>query len=80
MPGVTVASSPDKYEWTATYNLQFDSLPFKLYRPNLEVHADSGDIAFCVCIVCKTQQEARLPDAGVACQACKLLRRSISAH
>lgn len=30
-----------------------------------EVHTDSGDVTFCIGIIGKTQQQARLPNTGV---------------
>lgn len=43
-----------------TYNLQLDRLAFELDSANLEVDANCGDVAFCVGIICKTEEEARL--------------------
>jgi hypothetical protein len=43
-----------------TYNLQFDSLAFELNSANLEVDANCGDVAFCIGIICKTEEEAGL--------------------
>ncbi len=33
--------------------------------PTYEVDTDSRDIALCICIICKTQQQARLSYTGV---------------
>lgn len=35
-------------------------------RDTYEVNADSGDIAFCVGIVGKSKQQARLSDTGIS--------------
>ena len=43
-----------------THDLQFDCLAFKLNSANLEVDANCGDVAFCVGIICKTEEEAGL--------------------
>jgi len=49
-----------------THNLQLDRLSLKLYCPNLKVDTDRRDIAFCVSVVRKTEEQARLADTGVA--------------
>ena len=43
-----------------THNLKFDRLAFEFNSANLEIDANCGDIAFCVGIVCKTEEEAGL--------------------
>jgi hypothetical protein len=45
-----------------TYNLQFDCLAFELNSANLEVDANCGDVAFCIGIICKTEEEAGLEE------------------
>ena len=45
-----------------THNLKFDRLAFELNSANLEIDANCGDIAFCVGIVCKTEEEAGLEE------------------
>ena len=47
----------------ATYNLKLDRLAFELNGTNLEVDANCGNIAFCVGIVCKTEEEAGLEES-----------------
>lgn len=43
-----------------TYNLEFHCLAFELNSSDLEVNANCRNVAFCVGIVCKTEEEARL--------------------
>jgi hypothetical protein len=43
-----------------TYNLEFDRLALELNSANLEVDANCGDVAFCIGIICKTEEEAGL--------------------
>jgi hypothetical protein len=43
-----------------TYNLEFDRLSLELNSANLEIDADGRDVAFCVGIVRKAEEEARL--------------------
>ena len=50
------------------HNLEFDGLSFEFNRPDLEVDTNSRDIAFCVCIICKTQKKTRLSNARVSCE------------
>jgi hypothetical protein len=47
-----------------TYNLQFDCLAFELNSANLEVDANCGDVAFCIGIICKAEEEAGLEATG----------------
>jgi hypothetical protein len=42
------------------YNLEFDSLTFQLDGPNLKVYTDSGDVAFGISVICKTQKQTGL--------------------
>ena len=48
----------------ATDNLEFHGLAVQLDRPNLEVDANSADIAFCVRVVGETQEKAGLRAKG----------------
>jgi hypothetical protein len=43
-----------------TYNLKFHCLAFELNSSNLEVDANCRDVAFCIGIVCKTEEETGL--------------------
>eukprot|EP00327_Prymnesium_parvum_P021526 CAMPEP_0113273928 /NCGR_PEP_ID=MMETSP0008_2-20120614/24120_1 /TAXON_ID=97485 /ORGANISM="Prymnesium parvum" /LENGTH=202 /DNA_ID=CAMNT_0000123493 /DNA_START=423 /DNA_END=1031 /DNA_ORIENTATION=+ /assembly_acc=CAM_ASM_000153 len=47
-------------------DLQLDRLSIQLYRADLEVHADGGDVAVCPFVIRKSQQEARLAHTRVA--------------
>ncbi len=49
-------------------DLQLDGFAVELDRADLEVHADSADVALGVGVVGEPEQEARLPNAGVADQ------------
>jgi len=46
-------------------NLKLDSLAFELNSTNLEVNANCRYVAFCIGIVCETEEKAGLSDAGV---------------
>ena len=43
-----------------THNLELDRLSLELNGTNLEINADCRDVTFCVGIVRKTEEEARL--------------------
>ena len=43
-----------------THNLELDRLSLELNSTNLEIDADCRDVTFCVGIVRKTEEEARL--------------------
>jgi hypothetical protein len=43
-----------------THNLEFDRLSLELNSTNLEINADCRDVTFCVGIIRKTEEEARL--------------------
>lgn len=58
--GDTTRGATEKVRGLRTYNLQFDCLAFELNSANLEVDANRGDVAFCIGIVCKTEQKAGL--------------------
>ena len=47
-----------------THNLEFDRLSLELNSTNLEINADCRDVTFCVGIVRKTEEEARLEPKG----------------
>jgi hypothetical protein len=49
-----------------THNLQLDGLAVQLNGPDLEVHANGGDVALRVGVISKTQQQAGLAHAAVA--------------
>ena len=49
-------------------DLQLDGLPLQLDCPDLEVHADRGDVRLGVGVVRKPEQQAGLSHAGVANQ------------
>ncbi len=50
------------------HNLQLHGLPFKLNCPNLKVDANGANVAFGVCVVGETEQEARLStEESVGC-------------
>jgi hypothetical protein len=48
-----------------TYNLKFDTLSIKFYRPNLEVDTDRCDERGCPCIIAEAQQKAGFPDTWI---------------
>jgi hypothetical protein len=58
--GATTRGAKEKDRGLRTYNLQFDGLAFELNSANLEVDANCGDVAFCIGIICKTEEEAGL--------------------
>lgn len=43
-----------------TYNLKLYSLSFQFDGANLEVDSNCADVAFCVCVVGETKEQARL--------------------
>ena len=47
-----------------THNLEFDRLSLELNSANLEIDADCRDVTFCVGIIRKTEEEARLEPKG----------------
>lgn len=58
--GATTRGAKGKDRGLRTYDLQFDCLSFKLNSTNLEVDANCGNVAFCIGIICKTEEEAGL--------------------
>jgi hypothetical protein len=57
---VCVRHDAERCQGLGTHNLKLDSLAFELNSANLEVDANCRYVAFCVGIVCKTEEEARL--------------------
>lgn len=39
-----------------SHNLEFDGLPVQLDGPDLEVHPDGADVAFCVGVVLRSSR------------------------
>lgn len=48
-----------------THNLKLDRLALELNSANLKVNANCRYVAFCVGIVCETEEEARLEGMSV---------------
>lgn len=42
-------------EQSVTYNLKFNGLSVQFYGSYFEVHADSANVTFCVCIILQTE-------------------------
>jgi len=47
-------------------DLQLYRLPVKLYSSDFKVDTNCGNVGFSVCVIGKSQKQARLPNSGVS--------------
>ena len=66
--GVTISLSLGIIAARYTHDLKLDCFAVELYCPYLEVDADRRDVAFRICVICESQQQAGLSHAGVSDQ------------
>jgi hypothetical protein len=58
--GVCATTGSTEGKGLYTHNLKLDSLAFELNSANLEVNANCRYVAFCIGIVCETEEKAGL--------------------
>lgn len=63
---VRTGNGPKSLLTSSVPDLQLYRLSVEIDGSDFEVHSDRTDVALCVCIICESEQQARLSDTGVS--------------